>query len=179
MNYCRILSVINGLFFSCNVAAATVLTPLFSPYVDITLNTHWDSQTQIVIAAKDAGLNFNVNIMAMDYGPAYSGDMGAYAIQAATNLHQFLQEIYSSKMPQALWKLVEVTPMIGVNDVNSEQFTLKNADQLRQFAQKNQLGGLSMWSVTRDKPCADQWANPICSGNNLQTQDYEFLTHFQ
>lgn len=133
----------------------------------------------LVMAAKQAGLKFNVNIMAMDYGPAYSGDMGDYAIQAATSVHQFLKEIYTEQQPESLWKLIEVTPMIGVNDVNSEQFTLNNADKLKIFSQKNQLGGLSMWSLTRDKPCADKWASPVCSGNNLQTYAYEFVDHFK
>lgn len=138
----------------------------------------WDGK-DVITAANKAGLKFNVNIMAMDYGPAYSGDMGEYAIQAATNVHQFLQEIYPEKAPRELWKLVEVTPMIGVNDVNIEQFTLQNADQLKEFAEKTHLGGLSMWSLTRDKPCADKWASPTCSGNNLQTKEYEFVAHLR
>jgi chitinase len=320
----RILSIINGVILSSNVAAATIIKPAFSPYVDFTLNTHWDPQTQevqpmdlatpaqthgikgyhlafitdsgncqpawggqqdysidkkwgtqqtdllakndvqltvsfggaanndishncdvnqlvnayskvvttyhatsldfdiengtanvpkllqalkvvqkahdkvklsftlpvmpegltaegkaILSAANDAGLKFNVNIMAMDYGPGYTGDMGAYAIEAIINLHQFLQEMYPEKIPQVLWQFIEVTPMIGVNDVNTEQFTLNNADKLKQFAQNKQLGGLSMWSLNRDKPCADKWTNTNCSGNNLQTQDYEFVKHFQ
>lgn len=133
----------------------------------------------VVILAKQEGLNFNVNIMAMDYGPAYNGDMGEYAILAATNLHQFFKELYPDTALQTLWNRIEVTPMIGVNDVNTEQFTLQNAYKLKQFALKNKLGGLSMWSLTRDKPCPDQWASPICSGNNLQKHDYEFLASFK
>ncbi|TAL66109.1 MAG: chitinase [Legionella sp.] len=133
----------------------------------------------IVAAAKDAELQFHVNIMAMDYGPTYNGDMGAYAIDAATNLHVFLQTLYPNQSPEALWQMVEITPMIGVNDVSSEQFTLKNADQLKQFANENQIGALSMWAFTRDKPCADKWANARCSGNNLQSHDYEFIEHLR
>src|SRR6185437_1793632 len=114
----------------------------------------------IVTQAKQAGLEFQVNIMAMDYGPANYGNMGDYAIAAATHLHAFLKELSPHISSSALWKAVGVTPMIGVNDVNIEQFTLQDADKLKQFAQKNQLGGLSMWSFTRDKPCADKWASP-------------------
>jgi hypothetical protein len=133
----------------------------------------------IVRAAKEKGLNFHVNIMAMDYGPVYAGDMGDYAISAATQLHTFLQHLYPEKRPEAIWNMVEVTPMIGVNDVNIEQFTLSNADQLKQFAHSRQLGGIAMWSFTRDKPCPDVWASPVCSGNNLQTHAYEFVEHFR
>ncbi|WED43275.1 chitinase [Legionella cardiaca] len=133
---------------------------------------------QALLEAKKAELNYQVNIMAMDYGPAYSDNMGRYAITATTALHDYLQTLYPEKNAEALWQQIIVTPMIGVNDVNTEQFTLANADELRQFAQSKKLGGLAMWSIARDKPCADKWASPICSGNNLQTKDYEFVKHF-
>ncbi|WP_058443165.1 chitinase [Legionella brunensis] len=133
---------------------------------------------EVLNAAKAANLNYLVNIMAMDYGPAYTGDMGNYAIDAATALHDNLQALYPEKKVEILWQQIIVTPMIGVNDVNPEQFTLANADTLRQFAQTKGLGGLAMWSIARDKPCADKWASPTCSGNRLQTKDYEFVKHF-
>lgn len=133
---------------------------------------------EILEAAKKAKLNYQVNIMAMDYGPAYSEDMGNYAISAAIALHELLQTMYPEAQAEALWQKIIVTPMIGVNDVNTEQFTLANVDALLQFAQSKKLGGLSMWSIGRDKPCADKWASPVCSGNNLQTKDYEFTQHF-
>ena len=133
---------------------------------------------EIINQAKANNLNYTVNIMAMDYGPAYLNDMGQYAIQAASNVFSFLKSLYSEKSDAALWQMIEVTPMIGVNDVNVEQFTLLNADTLRNFANQNHLGGLSIWSVPRDNPCSDKWASPTCSGNNLQSQLYEFSQHF-
>lgn len=136
------------------------------------------SGQEIIRLAKDYNLHYAVNIMAMDYGSAYVNDMGQYAIQAATNLFTFLQKIYPEKSDTVLWQMVEVTPMIGVNDVNVEQFTLTNVDTLRNFAKQNHLGLLSMWSIARDKPCAGQWASPICSGGNLQTVPYEFSQRF-
>lgn len=134
---------------------------------------------QILNAAKSAGIHFKVNIMAMDYGPAYNGDMGDYAINAATAVYNELADFYPEVDSNKLWSLIKVTPMIGVNDVNTEQFTLQNADKLKQFADLKQLGGLSMWSVARDKPCADPWASPICSGNQLQQADYQFTQHLR
>jgi chitinase len=131
----------------------------------------------VILKAKENGLNYHVNIMAMDYGPAYTNDMGAYAVQAATALHDFLAEIYPDKSSDAIWSMVEVTPMIGTNDVNVEQFTLANVDTLRNFADSNRLGGLSMWSVMRDQPCADRWASPVCSGNNAQ-KPYDYARRF-
>src|SRR3990167_284862 len=133
---------------------------------------------KVVNQAKASGLHYSINIMAMDYGPAYDSDMGQYAIQAATNLFAFLKKLYPTQSDSDLWRMIEVTPMIGVNDVTVEQFTLANVDTLRHFAQQNNLGSLSMWSITRDNPCADKWASPICSGNNLQFKPYEFSQHF-
>ena len=132
----------------------------------------------IIEQAKKANLQFNVNIMAMDYGPSYNGDMGAYAIQAATSLHDYLKTMYPQQSDTDVWKRIEVTPMIGVNDVNIEQFTLENARVLKQFAIEHQVG-LSMWSIARDKPCADQWASPICSGRGLQKVEYEFIKNMK
>lgn len=136
------------------------------------------SGEDVIKQAQTAGLNFSVNIMAMDYGPAYTNDMGQYAVQAATNVFNFLKTLYPTKNDNDLWNMVEVTPMIGVNDVSVEQFTLNNVDTLRQFAVQNHLFGLATWSVARDNPCADKWASPTCSGNNLQSQPYDFAKRF-
>jgi len=103
----RILSILNGLLLSSNVAATTPETALFSPYVDLTINTHWDSQTQ------------------------------------------------------------DMEPM-----------------DLAALAQKEHIKSYHLAFITdsgtdRDKACSDKWANPTCSGNNLQTRDYEYLAHLQ
>lgn len=94
-----------------------------------------------------------VNIMAMDYGPAYSGDMGTYAEQAATATQAQVKSVFGLS-DSAAWKTVAVTPMIGVNDVASEVFKVEDATQLVAFAKSKGLGWLSMWSATRDKQCA-------------------------
>ncbi|QGV80510.1 glycoside hydrolase family 18 protein [Streptomyces ficellus] len=94
-----------------------------------------------------------VNIMAMDYGPAYSGDMGEYAIQAATATQAQIKGVLGLS-DAAAWKTVAVTPMIGVNDVTTEIFKVDDATQLVDFATSKGLAWLSMWSSTRDKQCA-------------------------
>lgn len=94
-----------------------------------------------------------VNIMAMDYGPAYSDDMGTYAEQAATATQAQIKGVLGLSDSEA-WKTVAVTPMIGVNDVVTEIFTVEDAGQLVAFAEDKGLGWLSMWSATRDKECA-------------------------
>ncbi|MFF4568923.1 cellulose binding domain-containing protein [Streptomyces sp. NPDC001410] len=103
--------------------------------------------------AKSNGVKIDtVNIMAMDYGPSYSGDMGTYAEQAATATQAQVKSVLGLS-DSAAWKAVAVTPMIGVNDVSSEVFKVDDATQLVNFAKSKGLGWLSMWSATRDKQC--------------------------
>ncbi|MFD7402630.1 cellulose binding domain-containing protein [Streptomyces sp. NPDC059866] len=103
--------------------------------------------------AKQNGVAINtVNIMAMDYGPAYSGDMGTYAEQAATATQAQIKSVLGLS-DSAAWKTVAVTPMIGVNDVTTEIFKPDDATQLVNFAKSKGLAWLSMWSSTRDKAC--------------------------
>ncbi|MFF0218005.1 glycoside hydrolase family 18 protein [Streptomyces vinaceus] len=106
-----------------------------------------------------------VNIMAMDYGPAYGGDMGGYAIQAATATQAQIKGVLGLS-DAAAWKAVAVTPMIGVNDVAVEVFTVDDAKQLVDFARSKGLGWLAMWSGARDKQCpggAKNSADATCS----------------
>ncbi|WP_262057953.1 cellulose binding domain-containing protein [Streptomyces sp. STR69] len=104
--------------------------------------------------AKSNGVKIaTVNIMAMDYGPAYSGDMGTYSEQAATATQAQVKS-FLGLSESAAWKAVSVTPMIGVNDVSSEVFKVDDATQLVAFVKAKGLGGISMWSATRDKQCA-------------------------
>ncbi|MBK6012478.1 cellulose binding domain-containing protein [Streptomyces sp. MBT53] len=104
--------------------------------------------------AKSNGVKIStVNIMAMDYGPAYSGDMGTYSEQAATATQAQVKSVLGLS-ESAAWKAVSVTPMIGVNDVSSEVFKVDDATQLVAFAKAKGLGGISMWSAARDKQCA-------------------------
>ncbi|MFJ8030046.1 cellulose binding domain-containing protein [Streptomyces sp. NPDC096032] len=119
-----------------------------------------------------------VNIMAMDYGPAYSGDMGTYAEQAATATQAQVKSVLGLS-DSAAWKTVAVTPMIGVNDVSSEVFTVGDATQLAGFAKSRGLGGLSMWSATRDKQCAGgtkPTADATCS--SVAQDKYAFTKAF-
>ncbi|CAL9467413.1 putative bifunctional chitinase_lysozyme [Streptomyces sp. enrichment culture] len=103
--------------------------------------------------AKRNGVRIDaVNIMAMDYGPAYSGDMGTYAEQAATATQAQLKGVLGLSDGEA-WRTVAVTPMIGVNDVVTEVFGVDDAAQLVEFAEAKGLGWLSMWSGTRDRQC--------------------------
>ncbi|WP_327380046.1 MULTISPECIES: cellulose binding domain-containing protein [unclassified Streptomyces] len=108
----------------------------------------------LIADAKKNGVTIGaVNIMAMDYGVSYSGDMGDYAAQAATATQAQIKGVLGLS-DAAAWKAVAVTPMIGVNDVATEIFTVQDATQLVSFAREKGIGRLAMWSGTRDAQCA-------------------------
>jgi len=105
-----------------------------------------------------------INLMTMDYGSAsqyicalVAGvcDMGQSAINAATTLHSVHGVPYNR---------IELTPMIGGNDVIANVFTLADATTLANYAQATGLGGLHYWSLDRDKDCAaGSWASALCN----------------
>lgn len=121
------------------------------------------SGVNMLNSIKASGLNVNViNIMAMDYGSANDngGQMGLSAVQAASNTH-------NQVVAAGLTASIGVTPMIGINDVNTEIFQLSDAEMLLNFANANSyISRLSMWSVSRDNgSCPNQgFASPVCSG---------------
>lgn len=118
--------------------------------------------------AKKNGARVNrVNIMAMDYGTSFDGDMGRYAVKAATAAHEQIMPALGIRDEAEAWDSLSVTPMVGVNDVKGEIFRPQDAAELRKFAEEKEMGGLSMWSATRDKPCpggANPKAQATCSG---------------
>ncbi|MEV6206015.1 cellulose binding domain-containing protein [Kitasatospora sp. NPDC051914] len=129
----------------------------------------------LVKNAKDNGVQIGaVNIMAMDYGdgaaPNPQGRMGKYAIDAATATQAQVKGVLGLS-DAAAWGKVAVTPMIGVNDVASEVFTVADATQVAEFAKTKHLAWLAMWSGTRDKACpggAKQYADATCSSIDQQ-----------
>lgn len=120
-----------------------------------------------VLAAlrRHAVRDFVLNLMVMDYGPASRKvcvvrrgrcAMGASAVQAAHNVHR------KYKVPYAQ---IALTPMIGVNDVVENVFTLDDARATAQAVRKMGMAGVHYWSLERDKPCSQptKGAAPSCS----------------
>ncbi|RSM86755.1 hydrolase [Streptomyces sp. WAC 01325] len=95
-----------------------------------------------------------VNIMTMNYGESYDGDMGDYALVSAKAAHSQLKEIFGTSDATA-WKAMALTSMLGTNDVDNETFTLDDAAQVREFADEKGIGWVSMWATFRDQQCAD------------------------
>ncbi|GAA3176302.1 MULTISPECIES: chitinase [Streptomyces] len=147
--------------------------------VSLTLPATPDGLTEdgvrLVTDARRHGVTVStVNVMAMDYGASYDGDMGRYAIRAATATQAQLKDALGLGDAEA-WRAVAVTPMIGVNDVRTETFTPGDAAELAAFARRRHLGGLSMWSAGRDRPCPGgprRSASPTCSSIDQRPLDF-------
>lgn len=96
--------------------------------------------------AKTRGVRLDaVNVMAMDYGPSYAGDMGQYAVQAAQATRRQLDDLGLKGVG------IGITPMILQNDVENEVFTLKHAKRVADFAaQTPWVRFVGYWASGRD-----------------------------
>ena len=68
------------------------------------------------------------------------------AIQAAKN--------FIVQYPNIPLSHVEVTPLIGINDIPDEIFSLADAANVDAYVRANGLGGLHYWSFDRDVACS-------------------------
>ncbi|MCX4832237.1 chitinase [Streptomyces sp. NBC_01016] len=138
--------------------------------------------------AKGHGVDIgSVNAMAMNFGsspaPHPRGRMGKYAIDAAEATHAQLKDIVGGS-DRAVWNRVALTPMIGVNDIDEEVFTLSDAAELGAFAKSKGMAWVSLWSATRDRACPDGPGGPAaatCSGVSQSTDAFmkAFLSHMR
>ena len=110
--------------------------------------------------------SFTINLMVMDYGQPLASncvvangvcDMGRSAIQAAENLNALHGVGFSQ---------IELTPMLGVNDVAQNDLLESDAKVIARYARDKGLAGVRFWSLDRDQPCPrpPTGASPRCSG---------------
>ncbi len=116
-----------------------------------------------------------VNVMAMDYSAAQDNgaQMGLDATSAASATENQIKAA-------GLNATVGMTPMIGVNDTNTEIFTLNDAQTVLNFANAHSyVSRIAIWSLARDNGgCAGQtWASPSCSG--VAQSRFAFSAHFR
>ena len=130
-----------------------------------------DDGLALIDAAVKDGVNINViNIMTMDYGSAVDngGAMGTDAIDA-------IQAVEKQLATAGLNAKIGVTPMIGVNDVSGETFTLADAQQLANYvATDPDVTRVSMWSMGRDNGSEAGVAYASPTGSGLTQTNYEF-----
>ncbi|MGY0489320.1 chitinase [Streptomyces sp. WG-D5] len=137
-------------------------------------------------SAKKHGVDIgSVNAMAMNFGsspaPRPKGRMGEYAIDTAEATHAQLKGIVGGS-DRSVWNRVAVTPMIGVNDIEEEVFTLSDAAELGAFAKARGMAWVSLWSATRDRACPGGRGGPAaatCSGVDQSADAFmkTFLSH--
>jgi chitinase len=118
----------------------------------------------VLAAIQAAGLKrYYVNLMAMDYGSADPSvctvvngvcEMGQSAIAASESLHNHYGVPYNQ---------IELTPMIGGNDVRGETFTIADVSTMTWYVLQKQLGGVHFWSFDRDSDCAPGAASSTCN----------------
>ncbi len=120
----------------------------------------------IVNACHSAGFHPDtINVMAMDYGSA--NDNGGNMLLSAQQAAQATRSQTGDN--------IGVTPMIGVNDTNTEIFTTANASAFVTWAKgQSYINRLAFWSLSRDNgSCAGQtFASPICSGLSQSTWQF-------
>ncbi|WP_395575310.1 chitinase [Streptomyces sp. BK79] len=138
-----------------------------------------DSLT-LLASADDHGVQVaTVNLMTMNYGESYDGDMGAYALTSARAAHTQLRGIFGTSDADA-WRGMALTSMLGVNDVAGETFTLADAAEVRAFAEEKGIAWVSVWAAFRDRQCAEDAsatdALTTCSG--VEQEDGAFGAAF-
>ncbi|GLI63470.1 hypothetical protein VaNZ11_006444 [Volvox africanus] len=136
--------------------------------------------TAVMNAIKAAQMGWNgiyINLMVMDYGSTSSCavssstgrcDMGQSAINAAKALNSSWGVPFSS---------IELTPMIGGNDVTTETFTLQDVTTMVNFVKQNGLGGVHYWSFDRDRDCWPGAAQSTCNSYG-QAETLGFVNTF-
>jgi hypothetical protein len=135
---------------------------------------------RVMRAIRQAKLDdFYINLMVMNYGDAVPRncavsagvcDMGRSAIQAARNLNA------RHGVP---FDRIELTPMLGVNDVIANVFTLDDARIVARFVRERGLGGLHFWSLDRDTPCPGGAAGVSSTCSGLAAAPFAFSAAFR
>ncbi|GIL66210.1 hypothetical protein Vafri_19822 [Volvox africanus] len=122
--------------------------------------------TMVMNTIKGAQMGWNgiyINLMVMDYGSTsncavssstWQCDMGQSAINAAKALNSTWGVPFSS---------IELTPMIGGNDVTTETFTLQDVTTMVNFVKQSGLAGVHYWSFDRDVDCPPGFASSTCN----------------
>jgi chitinase len=115
---------------------------------------------RVVSGMLDAGVEVTgVNGMAMVFGltTSTSNPQSDTIVDSALALQAQVTRLFGAAGQELnerdAWTKVGITVMIGQNDVETERFTLADAEVVNQFARDNGVGLVSMWSLNRDNTC--------------------------
>ncbi len=132
----------------------------------------------------DAGVTLSgVNLMTMNFGvPSSETSMADLSQEALEAGHSQLLRLMISRgeiiTAAQMWTMMGVTPMLGQNDEQDEAFSVEDAVELHSFAQSNNLGRISFWSLNRDRQCEANYINwstavNFCSGVAQETLEFD------
>jgi hypothetical protein len=107
-----------------------------------------------------------VNILTFDYYLGTTENMLSDAESAATAVHGQLASLYPGLSSRALWEMIGVTQMPGIDDFGTaETFTTAQAPAFAIWAAVKGLGEISMWALQRDNGnCPGTKGASSCSG---------------
>jgi chitinase len=117
--------------------------------------------------------------MTFDYYDGQAHEMATDTETAAGHLYTTLQQLYPKESSSALWQMIGVTEMIGIDDYGkSETFTLVDGPVVEAWAASKQIGELSFWALERDNGgCPGISGQDNCSG--LVQTTWEFSHQFE
>jgi hypothetical protein len=117
-----------------------------------------------------------VNLMTFDYYDNASHQMANDTQTAATGLHGQLATLYPGKSSTALWSMIGIIEMPGIDDFGpAETFTTANATQVENWAVSTGINTLSIWALQRDNGgCPGTGGSGTCSGI---AQDTWYFSH--
>jgi chitinase len=129
----------------------------------------------VVKSAKAAGVRLDVvNIMAMDFGAA-ERDMGARVIQSAQSTERQLKTVFTNLSDAQAFRMLGITPMLGVNDTQTEVFGLADARAVVDFANAQHVGYLGYWEQSRD---ANACTGALFQCTNVPQKAFDFARVF-
>jgi hypothetical protein len=161
-------------------AASTGRTVQFSYTLPSTPSGLADSGLAVLQNAVSNGARIDVvNIMTFDYYDGSTHEMATDSENAANGLHGQLAGLYPDKSSAALWNMVGVTEMIGIDDYGAaETFTTADASTIENWAASTGINTLSFWAIERDNGgCVGTKGSDSCSGVAQST--WQFANTFE
>ncbi len=153
-------------------AAANNRSIQFSYTMPTTSTGLTSNEVSILQNAKSAGATVSVvNIMTFDYYIGTTQEMATDTESAAQGLYSQLQSLYPSDTSAALWAMIGVTEMVGIDDYGAaETFTEADASTVLSWAESKGISTLSFWALERDNGgCPGTGGSDSCSGISQST----------
>jgi hypothetical protein len=118
-----------------------------------------------------------VNMMTFDYFDGASHEMANDTKTSANGLHGQLAQLFPGKSSSALWGMVGITEMIGVDDFGpGETLTIADAKTVESWAVSTGIAELSFWALQRDNgSCPGGPAADNCSGISQSTWQFSHI----